>query len=287
MGRRHRLGNGRAPIVVVVAGGWVGQRGAAALSRSDIRLHAAEVRSLDAQSELYPARDRRGRAVEDRWPVVQSPNRQSGSLFATTFTDLKEKDSFGLFAGVSFPLGEDVYGSTGVSSNSDGLAVTTEVAKAESADIASVGWPDPGHRRRLYQPGWAITYRAPVARLEAGVEQYNDNFRARGQVDGAVVFAGRDVFVSSRVDDAFAVVDAGAPDVEVQYENRVACRTNSRGKLLAPGLRSYEQNQMTIDPTKLPVNATTAGTREVTVPAARSGTVVKFDVKRPTCKLRS
>ena len=201
------------------------------------------------------------------------------SLFATAFKDLAEEDSFGVFAGVSIPIGEDIYASTGVSSDADGTSVTTDLVKAESAEIGSVGWRIRDTEGAITNRAAAVSYRAPFARFEAGVEQYEDLYRATGQVDGAVVFAGRDVFLSNRIDDAFVVVDAGAPGVDVQYENRQAGRTNRRGKLLVPDLRSYEPNQITIDPTKLPIDLTVDSTREVTVPADRSGTVVKFDVE--------
>jgi len=36
-------------------------------------------------------------------------------------------------------------------------------------------------------------------------------------VDGSVAVLGGGVFFANRIDDAFAVVDAGAPDVMVQY----------------------------------------------------------------------
>ncbi|RWO78184.1 fimbria/pilus outer membrane usher protein [Mesorhizobium sp.] len=208
-------------------------------------------------------------------------NRSIGraSLFATAFKDLADEDSFGVFAGVSIPIGEDIYASTGVSSDSDGTSVTTDLVKAESAEIGSVGWRLRDTEGTYTERAASVSYRAPFARFEASVGQYEDQFRATAQADGSVVFAGRDVFFSNRINDAFAVVDAGVPDIEVQYENRPAGRTNRRGKLLVPGLRSYEPNQITIDPTNLPVDATVGGTREVTVPTDRSGTVVKFDVE--------
>ncbi|MER8437018.1 fimbrial biogenesis outer membrane usher protein [Mesorhizobium sp. M1312] len=208
-------------------------------------------------------------------------NRSIGraSLFATAFKDLADEESFGVFAGVSIPIGEDIYASTGVSSDSDGTSVTTDLVKAESAEIGSVGWRLRDTAGAYTERAASVSYRAPFARFEASLGQYEDQFRATAQADGSVVFAGRDVFFSNRINDAFAVVDAGVPDIEVQYENRPAGRTNRRGKLLVPGLRSYEPNQITIDPTNLPVDATVGGTREVTVPTDRSGTVVKFDVE--------
>lgn len=201
------------------------------------------------------------------------------SLFATAFKDLADEDSFGVFAGASIPIGENIYASTGVSSDSDGTSVTTDLVKAESAEIGSVGWRLRDTEGAYTERAASVGYRAPFARFEASVGQYEDQFRATAQADGSVVFAGGDVFFSNRINDAFAVVDAGVPDIDVQYENRPAGRTNRSGKLLVPGLRSYEPNRITIDPTNLPVDATVGGTREVTVPAERSGTLVKFDVE--------
>jgi NAD(P)-dependent dehydrogenase (short-subunit alcohol dehydrogenase family) len=50
--------------------------------------------------------------------------------------------------------------------------------------------------------------------------------------EGAAVVAGGGVFLGNRIDDSFAVVDAGAPGVAVDYENRFAGKTDSSGKLL-------------------------------------------------------
>ena len=82
-----------------------------------------------------------------------------------------------------------------------------------------------------------------------------------------------------RIDDAFAVVDAGAPGVEVKYENRPAGETGSNGKLLLTGLRSYEKNRITIDPTELPVDAEVNMMEQTVVPADRSGVAVKINVE--------
>lgn len=202
-----------------------------------------------------------------------------GSVYVTAFADLKNRGSSGVFMGISVPLGPDIYSATGVSSDSSGTFVTTDIIKSERAEIGSVGWRIRDTEGARTNRAASISYRAGAARLQADVEQYDDLFRSSLQADGAIVFAGRDVFLSNRINDAFTVVDAGAPDVAVQYENRPVGRTNSRGKLLLPDLRSYEQNQVSIDPTNLPVDATVSGTRAVTVPAERGGTVVKFDVR--------
>ncbi|ALM52419.1 fimbria/pilus outer membrane usher protein [Halomonas huangheensis] len=200
------------------------------------------------------------------------------SIFASAFTDLEDDDAFGAFVGISIPLGDDLYTSASVSSDSDGTSVTTDLVKTENAEIGGVGWRLRDTEGAVTNRTAAISYRPSFARIEAGVEQFDDLYRATAQVDGAVVFASQDVFLANRIDDAFTIVDTGVPGVGVQYENRPVGHTNPEGKLLLPDLRSYEPNQITIDPTNLPVDATVGGTRIVTVPADRSGTVVDFDV---------
>jgi outer membrane usher protein len=90
------------------------------------------------------------------------------------------------------------------------------------------------------------------------------------------------VFVSNRIDDSFAVVDVGSPGVEVQLQNRTVGVTDSNGRKLVPGLVSYEANSISIDPRSLPVDADIPRTREVVVPADRTGVVLDFGVLTAT-----
>lgn len=210
---------------------------------------------------------------------LNRPFGKTGSLYATAFTDLERRDSFGIFAGLSIQLDGGINASTGVSYDKAGVSVTTTVAKPETAQVGSFGWRVRDTEGAVVNRAASVSYRAPFARFETGVQQFEDHFRATAQVDGAVVLAGGGIFLSNRIDDAFAVIDTGAPDVEVEVENRPAGRTNRSGKLLVPNLRSYEPNQISIDPTNLPVDAQVGGTREVSVPADRSGAVVRFAVE--------
>jgi len=99
------------------------------------------------------------------------------------------------------------------------------------------------------------------------------------RLDGAIVVAGGGVFMSRRIDDSFAVVDAGAPGVEVSAENRPVGRTGPGGKLLVPDLRAYEANKVSIDPANLPLDAVVAATHHTVRPAHRAGTTIDFGVE--------
>jgi outer membrane usher protein len=86
------------------------------------------------------------------------------------------------------------------------------------------------------------------------------------------------VFLANRIDDSFAVVNAGAPNVEVFAENRLVGKTGSSGRILIPQLRSYETNRVTINPIDLPLNASIETTKTLAVPVDRGVSVVNFGV---------
>lgn len=200
------------------------------------------------------------------------------SFYASAFADLDNSRSFGIFAGVSIPFGDNISASTGIESGPDGFNVVADISKSQQQENGSIGWRARTSEGKDTNRQAAISYRAPFARFEAGVQQYDKNVRATAQMDGAIAVAGGDVFASNRIDDAFAVVDVGTPGVEVQQQNRPIGKTGSSGRILVPNLNSYEPNTVSIDPKNLPVDAEVPATKEVVVPADRSGVVVKFGV---------
>lgn len=200
------------------------------------------------------------------------------TVYATAFTDLDERSNFGIFAGLSIPFGGNISANTGIESGPNGLNVVADVSKSLQQEDGSFGWrlrtsegQDPNRQA-------AIGYRAPFAQFEAGVQQQDQQTRATARMDGAIAVAGGGVFATNRIDDAFAVVDVGAPDVEVQQQNRPVGKTSQSGRILVPNLNSYEPNTVSIDPKNLPVDADVPATKEIIVPADRSGVVVKFGV---------
>jgi outer membrane usher protein len=125
-------------------------------------------------------------------------------------------------------------------------------------------------------------YRSSVGKAEASVEQYGHGWRISAEAEGALVAVPDGVFASNRIDDSFAVVNVGVPDVEVFHENRPVGRTGSSGALLVPNLRSHQANRVAIDPAQLPVDAHVARTDEVIVPAQKSGVSLNFGVEKET-----
>jgi outer membrane usher protein len=116
--------------------------------------------------------------------------------------------------------------------------------------------------------------------LEGAITHQSDSVNAYATFSGALVAAGNGVFASQRIDDAFAVVDAGAPGVKVLRENQPVGVTDFSGKLLVPGLNSYQPYKISIDALDLPINADVPQTEIYVVPAERSGVVASFGVQK-------
>jgi len=201
-------------------------------------------------------------------------------LFATSFADISDRRNYGVFAGISIPIGADSSVSTGATSSRSGTSLTTDASRPLAAQTGSYGARVRDSEGAVPYRSAAASYRASVATVEAGVEQSQGKVvRGMGQVDGAVAAIGGSVFFSNRIDDAFAVVDTGTPGVPVYHENRPVGETNSRGQLLVPNLRAYGNNKIAIDPKGLPVNAEVETVEDVVAPADRSGVLVKFATK--------
>ncbi|MDA5634762.1 fimbrial biogenesis outer membrane usher protein [Agrobacterium rhizogenes] len=207
------------------------------------------------------------------------PFGENGNIFITAYKDLEDSNSYGIYAGLSWSFGGGVSGSAGMSSDADGYSMTAEVGKSEEQAEGSYGWRLRGSMGGNDIASASGSYRGSVARVSAGVDQFNRTTQAYAQIDGSIALAGGDVFIGNRIDDAFAVVDAGAPGVDILLENRPIGQTNRRGKILLPNLRSYDVNNITLDPSNLPVDARIDTTKQTVKPTERAGAIVNFKVE--------
>lgn len=121
-------------------------------------------------------------------------------------------------------------------------------------------------------------YEGRLGRVEIGARASDGSKSVGVRLDGSVVVSGGGVFLSRRIHDAFAVVDAGAAGVEVRADNRPVGVTGQSGKILVPGLRAWEENTLTLDPVNLPLDAAVGSTSQTVRPAFNSGTRVSFGV---------
>jgi len=201
------------------------------------------------------------------------------SFFVSAFTDLKDKKTGGVFAGISVPLGKSTFANAGYTQTRQGGNFTADVGKSIESEVGSYGWRAYTSEGTNTDRGAMGSYRSSVAEIQGNVWQRTGTAGGSVQVSGAVATMGGGVFLSNRIDDSFAVVDTGTPGVDVTYENRPAGKTNAQGKVLIPTLRSFQQNKIAIDPAGLPVNADISETQLIVTPADRTGVLARFGVK--------
>ncbi|MBW8637891.1 fimbria/pilus outer membrane usher protein [Hoeflea sp. WL0058] len=198
-----------------------------------------------------------------------------GTFSGSAYADM-ERNEYGVLAAFSRPLGGDMTLNSSSNSIAEGLSSIASVGRPASEENGNFGWDFAYQQNDKPIVTATVEKRIPIAKLSATVRQRGESLSASGRLSGSVVAAGGGVFLTNRIDDAFAVVDAGASGVPVLLENQEVGVTGPRGKLLIPDLRSYERNRIGIDPMDLPLDVVVDSTGRKVVPAGLSGVVVEF-----------
>jgi len=202
---------------------------------------------------------------------------RNSQLFASGYYVSGEDDGLRIYAGLRIPFGKDI-SATSSFSEQEGGRYSAQIAKPAKDEPGSIGWRLGGERGEFEQEYASASYRSSVGEIEAGIRRSDSGVGLTVNAGGAVVVAGGGVFIANRINDAFAVVDAGAPNVTVLSQNRVVGKTGRGGKILVPDLAAHRPNQIAIDQDDLPLTAQIPSTNEIVVPREKSGVVVDFGV---------
>ena len=206
----------------------------------------------------------------------------NATLSISAYSDLDGFSNSGIYVGLSFPIGEKIYASTGIDSNDGDFNFYASASKAASTKPGSWGWRISDTEGTKSRRNAGITYNGAKTISQLNLHQENDNFGAEGYIDGAVVVADSGVYFANRISDAFAIVDAGEADIPIYLSNNLIGKTNKSGKMLVPGLLSYEENNIRIDTDNLPINASVSDTNLRIIPANGAGVSANFGVRADT-----
>jgi len=201
----------------------------------------------------------------------------NAAFFATAFKDYGSSGAIGVVIGLTIPLGGTTSVSSTLSNGPGGASGTLDLSHPLGNEYGSVGWQLQEQEGPAARQGM-LAYRSPVMTVQAGATESRSGVGATLDAAGSVATMGGGVFFSDQIGDAFAVVDAGAPNVPVLYENQAVGTTDSHGMLLVPNLQSFQKNKLSIDPSNLPVDEEIESTDVVVTPADRSGALVPFKV---------
>ncbi|MEZ5926573.1 MAG: fimbria/pilus outer membrane usher protein [Hyphomicrobiaceae bacterium] len=202
------------------------------------------------------------------------------SLYTSAFHDFGVERSSGVYAGLSMPLGDYGTLSSGVKHDKNGTGYSLSSSKSLAEAPGSYGWyasTDDGEDQT--STAASLSYRSSVATGTVRARSHATGTAASAELAGSIAATQDGVFLANRIDDGFAVVDAGAEGVPIMLENRRVAVTDSSGTALVTGLRAYEPNKISIDAVDVPLGTEITETEHVAVPRERAGVRVLFNAK--------
>lgn len=197
------------------------------------------------------------------------------NAFISAFTDLASHKTAGVTAGLSFQLGDDMIVSGSINGTRESKAASLEVTRPLGTNAHDYGWRVFTNEGTNVQRGATATYRNPWSQIGAGIRQDKNFIGGYGELDGAIVATTNGILPSRRVSDAFAIVDAGAPGIEVLHENRPVGYTNWFGKAVVPDLRSLQRSKIAISPETVPAGNYVTLTETDVIPGYRGAANVR------------
>ena len=198
-------------------------------------------------------------------------------FYLNGFTEIGGKQRSSIYAGLSVSLGADTYLSSGAGYEAGEYSANTSISKAAKQEPNSWGYGASLRKtKRNTQLEARATHLGERTRTTAFVTGSDTSVGLYGSIEGSAALIDGQVDFMQRVDDSFAVVDAGAPGVRVYRENQLVGKTGGDGKLFVGGIRSYEANKLSIEPNDLPLDSSISETsRKISLPE-KSGTVIRF-----------
>jgi outer membrane usher protein len=243
--------------------------------------------SLGSSSDVFVIGPRRSRLLSASYSA------QIGKLafYATAFRDFSNDDSTNVLVGVTVPLGRHASANASAQASSGTESAQIDISRnasqpgewggrlfASADDVASVQVPS--HDTISSRQFGQLTYKSNWGQVFAGVDHVADQTTLQAELRGAVSVIGDAVFASNWIDDSFALVETGGiGGIRVRQDNRDVGRTDSGGRLLVADLRSYELNNLSIEPLDAPLDAEILTTKREVRPYDRSGVVVRFPVR--------
>ncbi|MBD3828779.1 MAG: fimbrial biogenesis outer membrane usher protein [Stenotrophomonas sp.] len=228
-----------------------------------------------AYTESYPSPATRIRTLSASYSV----RLHDMALYATGF-HADASGGNGVMIGVTIPLGARSSASTSVGSSSGGGRTQLQ-AMQSAVSVGDWGYQVYGVTGTPSHQFGQVQYKSPWALLTAGADHLAGQTTLRAEAQGALSLIDGDLFASNTINDSFAVVDTnGIGHIRVFNENREVGRTDPDGKLLVPDLRSFDINNLAIEPKDVPLDATVPFFAREVRPQDRSGVVVEFPVKR-------
>jgi outer membrane usher protein len=162
----------------------------------------------------------------------------------------------------------------------DGLVTLNALLQRSLPAGNGVGYRFSASTGRFEQVYGEVTLRTDFGDYDANLTWTDGRTGLRLSTIGSIGIAGGTAFASRHIDRSFAQVRVGDyAGVHVYVDNQLVGKTGPDGRLLVPGLRSYDRNVIRIDANDLPLDAQIAGEQQTVRPADRQGVLVDFKAR--------
>ena len=125
-----------------------------------------------------------------------------------------------------------------------------------------------------------VDYSGRYGRAYADMSVSESQNSLRLGASGGMALAARRLFFTRRLDESFAVAELkGYPGVGVGLGSTVTAKTDSGGVAFIPYLSAYQNNQVRLEASDLPLGAELDSIEQIVVPSWRSAVKVEFPVR--------
>ncbi|MDH5177537.1 MAG: fimbria/pilus outer membrane usher protein, partial [Gammaproteobacteria bacterium] len=126
-----------------------------------------------------------------------------------------------------------------------------------------------------------VAYQGRAGTASIDYSQRNGSSGTRIGATGGLAITGAGVMPARQLRESFAVVQvADYPGLTVYADNQPIGRTDDKGRVLIEALRPYQRNEISVNPTEVPMDGSLSQPVIGVVPAYRSGALVRFPVER-------
>ncbi len=149
--------------------------------------------------------------------------------------------------------------------------------------VCSIREGQDGEGNVLFDGSASLAYSGYHGIYSASAEYRHDQNLINSELDarGSLLLIDSSLQFSQPLRDSFAVVKVeGVPGVRVKYSNQYVGVTDPTGRAVVPGLSSYNENEVSIEPADIPMSFTSDVTRIYVSPPYRGGGVIRFKVTR-------
>jgi outer membrane usher protein len=126
-----------------------------------------------------------------------------------------------------------------------------------------------------------LAYQGSAGTASVDYSRRNGDSGVRVGATGGLAITGAGLMPARQLNESFAVVQvADYQGLTVYADNQPVGRTDKHGRVLIEALRPYQRNEISVNPTQVPMDGSLSQSVIGVTPAYRSGALVRFPVER-------